>query len=260
MINLQFLFQLSLKYRQKTIGQLKEKIYEKLQMNDESYSLFFKGHQLDTDSNPLNKYGIKNNDTILIEKSSIFIKFRNVSIKLKISPENTLSQLKEKINEKLQMNDESYCLFFEGHQLDIDSNPLNKYGIKNNDTINLIEKSSIFIKYRNDIIVIEIILENRAPQLKEIINEKLQMDDESYCLFFKGHELYGDPLISYGIKNKDTIKLIEKENKEILSFLYKFSYYDIDFDIPNDIQNTRELKKLISEKIFVPLYRIKIFF
>ena len=150
-----------------SIGQLKEKIYEKLHLDDESYNLFFEGHQLDTDSNPLNSYGIKNNDTILIEKSSIFIKFRNVSIKLKISSKNTIGQLKEKIYEKLQMNDESYSLFFKGHQLDTDSNPLNIYGIKNNDTINLIEKSSIFIKCRNDIIMIEIFLENTVHQLKE---------------------------------------------------------------------------------------------
>ena len=39
------------------------------------------------------------------------------------------------------------------------------------------------------------------------------MDDKSYCLFFEGKELNKDsePLNAYRIKNKDTIKLIEKE-------------------------------------------------
>ena len=64
----------------------------------------------------------------------------------------------------------------------------------------------------------------------------------------------------YGIKNNDTIKLIEKQNKEILSILSEFSQLDIDLDIPNSIQNTREIKQLISEKFFIPIYRLQIYF
>ena len=88
------------------------------------------------------------------------------------------------------------------------------------------------------------------------------MDDKSYCLFFEGHQLYNDlfHLDFYGIKNKDTIKLIENENKEILSIAAHFSLHDIYLDIPSEIQNTQELKKLISEKFFIPVYKIKIFF
>ena len=86
------------------------------------------------------------------------------------------------------------------------------------------------------------------------------MDDESYYLFFKGHQLYEEPLISFGIKNKDTIKLIELKNMETLRILSEFSFYGVGLDISNEIQNTQELKKLISETIFVPLYRLKIFF
>ena len=48
---------------------------------------------------------------------SIYIKFREILVKLDISPENTLGQLKEKIYEKLQIDDESYILFFKGHVL-----------------------------------------------------------------------------------------------------------------------------------------------
>ena len=124
-------------------------------------------------------------------------------------------------------------------------------------------KSSIYIKIRGVSIKLDISPKNTLLQLKEKIHETLQLDDESYFLFFEGHGLYTDsnPLELYGIKNNDTIKLIEKENKEIFSIVEYFSkYYGIDLDIPNGIQNTLEIKQLISEKIFIPIHRIKIFF
>ncbi len=62
-----------------------------------------------------------NESSEMSNESSIYIKIRGISIKFDISPKNTLLQLKEKIHETLQLDDESYFLFFEGHGLYTDS-------------------------------------------------------------------------------------------------------------------------------------------
>ncbi len=131
-----------------------------------------------------------------------------------------------------------------------------------NESSEMSNESSIYIKIRGISIKFDISPKNTLLQLKEKIHDILQLDDESYFLFFEGHGLYTDstPLELYGIKNNDTIKLIEKENKEIFSIVMYFSYYDIDLDIPNGIQNTQEIKQLISEYTFIPIHRIELFF
>lgn len=124
--------------------------------------------------------------------------------------------------------------------------------------------SSIYIKVRGISIKFNISLDNTVGQLKEKINDTLQMNNESYCLYFQCKIFYTDsnPLNLMNVKNNDVIKLIEKENKEILSILSEFQSYgiDIDIDIPYNIQNTREIKQLISENFFIPLNRVHIFF
>lgn len=92
------------------------------------------------------------------------------------------------------------------------------------------------------------------------IYEKLEIDSESYSLFCNGREIGEYYLYEDHIKNNDTIKVIEKQNKEIYSIIKSFSKYGIDIDIPNTIQDTQELKLLISRQIFIPIYRLKIFF
>ena len=131
-------------------------------------------------------------------------------------------------------------------------------------TIN--EQQNINIKFRNIIIKLDISPENEVDELKQKIYENLEIGRESYSLFFNGREI-GETetyntynLIAYDIKNNDTIKVIEKQNKEIYSIIKSFSEYGIDIDIPTTIQDTKELKLLISRQIFIPIYRLKIFF
>ena len=128
-------------------------------------------------------------------------------------------------------------------------------------TIN--EQQNINIKFRNIIIKLDISPENTVDELKQKIYENLEIGRESYSLFFNGREI-GEyekyKLFEYDIKNNDTIKVIEKQNKEIYSIIKSFSEYGIDIDIPTTIQDTKELKLLISRQIFIPIYRLKIFF
>ena len=128
-------------------------------------------------------------------------------------------------------------------------------------TIN--EQQNINIKFRNIIIKLDISPENTVDELKQKIYENLEIGRESYSLFFNGREIIEYEtykLFEYDIKNNDTIKVIEKQNKEIYSIIKSFSEYGIDIDIPTTIQDTKELKLLISRQIFIPIYRLKIFF
>ena len=195
------------------------------------------------------------------KQQNINIKFRNVLIKLDISPENTVDELKQKIYEKLEIDSESYSLFFNGSE--IGSGYLYEYYVKNNDTIIIKmgnKQQNINIKFRNALIKLDISPENTVDELKQKIYEKLEIDSESYSLFFNGSEIGSGYLYEYYVKNNDTIKVIEKQNKEIYSIIKSFSEYEIDIDIPNTIQDTKELKLLISRQIFIPIYRLKIFF
>ena len=125
-------------------------------------------------------------------------------------------------------------------------------------TIN--EQQNINIKFRNIIIKLDISPENKVDELKQKIYEKLEIDSESYSLFFNLSEIGSGYLYEYYVKNNDTIKVIEKQNKEIYSIIKSFSEYGIVIDIPTTIQDTKELKLLISRQIFIPIYRLKIFF
>ena len=122
------------------------------------------------------------------------------------------------------------------------------------------KQQNINIKFRNALIKLDISPENTVDELKQKIYEKLEIDSESYSLFFNGSEIGSGYLYEYYVKNNDTIKVIEKQNKEIYSIIKSFSEYEIDIDIPNTIQDTKELKLLISRQIFIPIYRLKIFF
>ena len=123
------------------------------------------------------------------------------------------------------------------------------------------KQQNINIKFRNALIKLDISPENTFDELNKKIYEKLEIDSESYSLFFNGSEIGGQGYLSeFYVKNNDTIKVIEKQNKEIYSIIKSFSEYGIDIDIPTTIQDTKELKLLISRQIFIPIYRLKIFF
>ena len=196
------------------------------------------------------------------KQQNINIKFGNALIKLDISPENTVDELKQKIYEKLEIDSESYSLFFNGSE--IGSGYLYEYYVKNNDTIIIKmgnKQQNINIKFRNALIKLDISPEITFDELNKKIYEKLEIDSESYSLFFNGSEIGGPGYLSeFYVKNNDTIKVIEKQNKEIYSIIKSFSGYGIDIDIPNTVRDTKELKLLISRQIFIPIYRLKIFF
>ena len=90
------------------------------------------------------------------------------------------------------------------------------------------KQQNINIKFGNALIKLDISPENTVDELKQKIYEKLEIDSESYSLFFNGSEIGSGYLYEYYVKNNDTIKVIEKQNKEIYSIIKSFSEYGID--------------------------------
>ena len=74
-------------------------------------------------------------------KSFVFIEYEKATFKIKISLNNTISQLKRKINNHLGIKESSQSLFFQEKEL-LDSNSLSYYDINNNSKIKLIENSN----------------------------------------------------------------------------------------------------------------------
>ena len=134
----------------------------------------------------------------------------------------------------------------------------------NNSSINKMDNNSfIFIKYKNALIKLEISLEDTLVQLKKKIYESLQIQESIQILFFNGKELfYPYSLEEYKIKNKDTINLIEdiEENKVIIKILRYFCKFHISLDLNKNNYSIGEIKQIITEKTFIPVYRLQIFF
>lgn len=123
-----------------------------------------------------------NNSSInkMDNNSFIFIKYKNALIKLEISLEDTLVQLKKKIYESLQIQESIQILFFNGKELFYPYS-LEEYKIKNKDTINLIEdieENKVIIEILRYFCKFHISLDLNKNnysigEIKQIISEKL---------------------------------------------------------------------------------------
>ena len=71
---------------------------------------------------------------------TVFIKYNQATLKIKISPQKTIGQLKQIIYQKITIKESLQNLFLEDKRL-LDTNTLSYYNIRNNSNIELILNS-----------------------------------------------------------------------------------------------------------------------
>lgn len=188
-------------------------------------------------------------------KSFVFIEYEKATFKIKISLNNTISQLKRKINNHLGIKESSQSLFFQEKEL-LDSNSLSYYNINNNSKIKLIENSNKNTE----------INENPKTSYEKPTNSNEKNDQGK-----NSKETKEKPNNS-NEKNKNEEKLnkekdidekqdsnedidVYSKNYQIINFFLSMDT-DTNIDLKKNFSTIEELKQIIYEQLYIPVDRL----
>ena len=160
-----------------------------------------------------------------INNTNIFIQYQNATIKMKISLQKTVSQLKQKIYEEIGIEEVTQTLFFQDQKLD-DSKILSFYNINNNSKIKLIENKKILSKEE------KIEKELKEEVDKEKIEKELNEEVEEYY-----NSNYYQNIYNYFNKENISLNLGYTDNLTI-----------------------GKLKEIINEQLYIPIHRQRLLF
>ena len=109
---------------------------------------------------------------------TIFIKYNQITLKIKISPQKTIGQLKQIIYQKIEIKESLQNLFLEDKKL-LDTNTLSYYNIRNNSNIELILNSQNNSETKREEIEQEEINQEKQEEEKNdnISYQKINADD-----------------------------------------------------------------------------------
>ena len=109
---------------------------------------------------------------------TVFIKYNQATLKIKISPQKTIGQLKQIIYQKITIKESLQNLFLEDKRL-LDTNTLSYYNIRNNSNIELILNSQNNSETKREEIEQEEINQEKQEEEKNdnISYQKINADD-----------------------------------------------------------------------------------
>ena len=176
------------------------------------------------------------------KNTNILIQYENATIKMKISLQNTVSQLKQKIQEEIGIKEESQSLFFQDQKLD-DTKILSFYDINNDSKIKLIENQKTLSKEEK--IVKELSEEDKEEIIVKDLNEEGEENYYNYdsflniSYFFMKENIY--------LELGDTKNLTIGKLKQII---YETTYFPIhrqkllfdDEEILNDNKKIKDIR------------------
>jgi len=193
-----------------TIDDIKDRVAQEKDLPKEQQRLSFDGKPLKKDDNTLSDYGIKNKDTLMLEPMEINVRTpEGRKIKIKVDPNDTVEDVKKKVEEKLEIPVPEQTLFFNDDELD-DPTTLDENGIKDGDTLNLQPAMKIHVKHWNGTTTtLDVKPDDTIDDIKTTVEEKLEIPKEQQRLTFEGKPLRKNKktLEEYKIKNQDTLIL-----------------------------------------------------
>ena len=184
-------------------------------------------------------------------KIVVFLEYNNATLKIKISLQNTIKQLKTKINKKYGIKAASQTLFFKDKEL-LDSNSLSYYNINNNSKIKIIENYNKSANEKPKVV------DEKQEVSEENPNEEKQngKPNEEKSNEEKSNEEKSNEEKSNESNEKNDI---EKEDNCSL-FIAILEQQNINLDSKIKFSTIGELKQIIYEHIYIPVYRQKLFF
>jgi len=191
--------------KNETIKNLKDKIYDKEEINPDNQILIFEGKELENNKN-INDYGIQNDSLIYLninlnEKIQIFIKIKSQFISgkyktltLDVNKFEKIEDIKNEIYKKTKINSKTQELIFSGKVLE-DFKTLNDYEIKNDYAVFLVIKKTCILQYIMEKTKIRLFgkkfCDNNKNKCNLIINNK----ETELCEFYEDQNSFPNTLI-----------------------------------------------------------------
>ncbi|XP_078345413.1 uncharacterized protein LOC144630929 [Oculina patagonica] len=203
---------ISLEVEPKTsIRNVKETIQHEAGIPPDQQHLVFTGEALE-DDRTLRDYHITNESTLRLGLAAkqIFVKMLSgKTITLEVKPENTIEDVKNKVQYKEGIPPDQQQFFFIGKRLE-DYYTLKKYHITNESTLQLCDvKRILFVETATgERIILEVEQETSIREIKCKVQAKDGIPIDQQCLTFNEKELQNDrTLEEYNIMNESTLKL-----------------------------------------------------
>ena len=193
-----------------TIGDVKKKIEKQCGIPEDQQRLKCDGKPLDSDNLTLRDCGIKHKSTLNLEPMQIHVKTPDgKKITLTVDPNQTIDDIKSKVNEKAGIPKDEQRFVFSDQPLD-DRKQLSDYGIKHGDTVNM-EPMQICVEEpnRKKTHTLDVEPTDTIGDVKKKIEKQCGIPEDQQRLKCDGKPLDSDNLTlrDCGIKHKSTLNL-----------------------------------------------------